>query len=111
MKKTETEMENDASQAGEVRVLGVSVARADAPLCDDGVRWVRRGDARRRCGVGRDILDLWVADGKVEAHKLNPGRNGTVVFSATDIDRAIRAAPPYMPSENDAAPLRGASGF
>lgn len=98
-----------ADGADEGRVVGVCVARADCGVSEDGVRWVRRSDARRRCGVGRDILDAWVSDGKVEAHKLHPGRNGTVVFYAPDIERAIREAPAYVPTDDRGeAPLRGA---
>lgn len=61
--------------------------------------WYRRADARALCGVGRDLLDKWVADGRVEAHKLNPGRNGTVVFSAGDIARVIKESPQYRPEK------------
>lgn len=116
--------ETESAAAGSARLVGVSVARVDETMFDDGVRWLRRSDARRRCGVGRDILDAWVSDGKVEAHKLHPGRNGTVVFSAPDIDRAIREAPAYVPAadadgaaDGDGADggaerrLRGAAGF
>ncbi len=112
---TEQSEQAEAGSAAAARLVGVSVARVDETMFDDGVRWLRRSDARRRCGVGRDILDAWVSDGKVEAHKLHPGRNGTVVFSAPDIDRAIREAPAYVPTADGdggaESRLRGASGF
>lgn len=95
----------------DARLVNASVARVDETMAKDGVRWLRRSDARRRCGVGRNILDLWVCDGKVEAHKLNPGKNGTVVFSAPDIDRAIRESPPYVPMADEESHLRGAACF
>ena len=65
----------------------------------DTAKWYRRADARAFCGIGRDLLDKWVADGKVEAHKLDSGRNGTVVFNASDIDKMIRESPVYAPSK------------
>ncbi len=70
------------------------------PACE----WVRRDDARRIFGIGKDVLDHWVADDVVEAHKLNPGRNGTVVFSASGIRAAIEAAPRYTPLCQNSAP-------
>lgn len=65
----------------------------------DNAKWYRRADARAVCGVGRDLLDKWVAEGKVEAHKLDQGRNGTVVFNASDINKVIRESPVYAPSK------------
>lgn len=62
-----------------------------------GVEWVRRQDVLSYFSVGRDVLDRWVIDGKVDAHKLHPGKNGTVIFSVEDIRSAIRNSPRYRP--------------
>lgn len=83
------------------RIVGISVSHDDARRLA-GVEWMRRGDARRICGLGKDVLDLWVANEIVEAHKLHPGKNGTVIFSAEDIRNAIRASPRYVPNHKNA---------
>lgn len=67
------------------------------------LEWMRRGDVRKVMGIGKDILDEWVASGKCEAHKLNSGKNGTVIFSAADIRRAIGESPKYIPARRVSA--------
>ena len=62
-----------------------------------GVEWVRRQDVLDHFAVGKDVLDRWVTEDKVEAHKLHPGKNGTVIFSVEDIRNAIRSSPRYRP--------------
>lgn len=71
---------------------GGGLHQAEQPI------WIRRKTAFKVFGVGHDILDDWVRDDKVEAHKLSPGKNGSVVFSASDISRVIRSSPKYVPS-------------
>lgn len=62
---------------------------------EDRPRWVRFSTALSRFGIGKDVLKLWTKEGKVEAHKVTPGKNGTVVFFADDIDKNIRLSPLY----------------
>lgn len=84
--------------AEDIRLIGKEVADGRSADSLSGIEWMRRGDVRRICGIGKDILDHWVATDKVEAHKLNPGKNGTVIFAADDIRRAILASPKYRPA-------------
>ena len=75
----------------------------NANPCPEGLthrdqrQWARRSDIRRDYGIGGDLLDEYVSDNKVEAHKLVPGQNGTVVFSVQDIERVIDESPRYVP--------------
>ena len=80
---------------GMQHLVGVSVATEGETLSNE--EWMRRSDVRRIFGIGKDILDKWVEVGAVEAHKLNPSKNGTVVFSTRDIRDTIRTAPLWKP--------------
>ena len=89
------------------KVVIVGSGKSPEP-CGDGSKdsfhvpiWVRRKNAMELYGVGKDILDLWVSSGKVEAHKLNSGKNGSVVFLASDILMAIKNAPRYIPANSE----------
>ena len=85
------------NQQPEVALVGNTIVPIPEELQSDGIEWMRRQEALARFAVGKDVLDQWVRDDVVEAHKLNPGKNGTVIFCAGDIRRAIRNAPRYRP--------------
>ena len=87
-------------QRKEVIVVGGVEVDPETLASLKNVEWVRRQDVLVHFSVGKDVLDRWVEEDKVEAHKLHPGKNGTVIFSVDDVRQAIRDSPRYYPSRD-----------